>query len=197
MSNVSCPFCGSTEAGSGFFCKKCAKPLRASTVCEQPIKQSNPPAPPLSQPNQSRFMHVAVAVIAVSVVFIAGLLAFPYIQAAIVTSRVETINSNEAFAIMMVRSIGTAQWSFRETEGKYGTLEQLRAKGLLPSDAEVQRGYRFEVKLSANRDSFEVFATPEKYKSTGIRSYYSSDNFVIRGADRAGLPASDFDPVLD
>lgn len=156
--------------------------------------------PPLQtqpvQPAQSQFILVAVGVIAVGVVVIAGLLAFPYIKAAIVANTAETIKSNEAFAIGRARTIGSAQWGFLETEHRSGTLQELHAKGRLSSIDEVKHGYRFEIKLSETHDSFQIFATPEKYRSTGIRSFYSTVTWVIQAGDDADLNASEYDPPL-
>ena len=60
--------------------------------------------------------------------------------------------------------------------------------------AEVRNGYRFE--LSASGDSYELTATPVDYPDSGMRSFYVSEDGVIRGADKRGEAADADDPPI-
>src|SRR5262249_47395760 len=114
--------------------------------------------------------------------------------------------ANEASAIGTLRSIGTAEATYQSTitNGRaFGNLDQLVEAGFLPRGTQSKSGYRFEIKATEDRSRggslyrFEAFATPAAYNSTGRRSYYVSQDFVIRGADKSGRQASSADPPLD
>jgi hypothetical protein len=113
--------------------------------------------------------------------------------------------TNEASAISTLRTIGSAEATYQSTiaSGKsFGTLDQLVQAGLLGKDVATKNGYRFEVTPSETRTGwssqyrFEAFATPVSYDRTGRRSYYTSQDFIIRGADKKGGQASASDPPL-
>src|SRR5262245_31552771 len=114
--------------------------------------------------------------------------------------------ANEASAIATLRSIGTAEATYQSTvtSGRgFGNLDQLIEAGFLPRGAESKSGYRFEIRAMEDRSRFgsqyrfEAFATPVAYRSTGRRSYYVNQDFVIRGADKSGRQASSVDPPID
>ena len=123
------------------------------------------------------------------------------------------IAANEASAISMLRKICTAESTFKATTGegeRYGTLPELRQAGLLPGGEfaniglELKKnGYRFEVRTrqinSPNGPAyrFEAVAIPESYGSSGNRSFYVSEDLVIRAADKGGLEAGSSDLPLD
>jgi hypothetical protein len=108
----------------------------------------------------------------------------------------QVIAANEMAALVRLRSIVTAEMSFRmEDSGKFGTLEELVEKGALtnPSQGKLT-GYRFEVKVKPN--GFEATAVPEKFPITGKRSFYVDESRMIHGADKGGSPATISDPVV-
>jgi hypothetical protein len=114
--------------------------------------------------------------------------------------------ANEASAISSLRQIAQAEEAYRSTEAsgrRFGDLSQLASAGLIPSDlSSGQLGYRFEARPRTigsgdhMQYTFEAFATPSQYNSTGKRSFYVSETNVVRAADRAGLQANSADPPL-
>src|SRR5262249_28538776 len=113
--------------------------------------------------------------------------------------------ANEASAIATLRSIGTAEARYQATvtNGRaFANLDQLVEAGFLPRGGENKSGYRFDVKASETRSRlgseyrFEAFATPAAYNSTGRRSFYTNQEFVIRMADKGGRPADNTDPPI-
>ena len=100
-----------------------------------------------------------------------------------------------AFALSTIRS---AQTSYRTTngEGRYGTLEELVAAGLLDEHFARERG-EYDVELTAYGERFEVTATPKQYGKTGRRSFFLDESGVIRAADHKGKPATAQDPPID
>jgi type II secretory pathway pseudopilin PulG/ribosomal protein L37E len=96
--------------------------------------------------------------------------------------------ANEGSAISSLRTLGSAQATYYSTAGNggYGDLNQLRGASLIQDrqTAEVNNGYRFE--LSIADDSYEVTATPVDYPKSGVRSFYLSEDGVIRAADKRG-----------
>lgn len=106
--------------------------------------------------------------------------------------------ANEASAISTLRTINSAEATYQATAGagKYGTLQQLGADGLIDSKlaSGVRNNYVFDVK--AGDISYQAQATPMKDTDRGSRSFYISEDGVIRGASKGGLPATAFDPPL-
>jgi type IV pilus assembly protein PilA len=106
--------------------------------------------------------------------------------------------ANEAAALNSLRTISTAEEGYQETVGggEYGGLEDLSREGFIKGGmtAEVRSGYRYE--LSVSGDSYELTATPVDYPNSGARSFYLSDEGVIRGADKNGAPADADDPPV-
>jgi type IV pilus assembly protein PilA len=121
--------------------------------------------------------------------------------------------ANEASAIGTMRSIATAEATFQSTKGKgsqFGTLKELIDSGLLAEigGAEIgtelkKSGYRFEVRTREYGSAtgvickFDLFATPESYGSSGKRSFYTCEDYVMRGADKSGREATASDLPLD
>src|SRR5262249_50599185 len=114
--------------------------------------------------------------------------------------------ANEASAIATLRRIGTAEATYQSTVSNgraFGSLDQLVEAGWLSRGTESKSGYKFEIKATEDRSRwgseyrFEAFASPAAYNSTGRRSYYVSQDYVIRGADKSGRQASVVDPPID
>ncbi len=103
--------------------------------------------------------------------------------------------SNEEAAITRLNGIARSEKTYRQyvSLGKYGTLEDLRAKNLIDHGASKD-GYKYAVRLKDN--SYEAIATPEKYGGSSKISYYISTDGLIHFADKQGLEASASDPVL-
>jgi len=116
------------------------------------------------------------------------------------------IVANEASARGTLRIIASAEASYQSTitNGKqFGSIDQLIEAGFLSRGIETRSGYKFDIKATENwtrsgyEYRFEAFATPAVYNSTGRLSYYTCQDFVIRGADKSGRQASSADPPID
>ncbi|MBV9958618.1 MAG: hypothetical protein JO360_09360 [Acidobacteria bacterium] len=113
--------------------------------------------------------------------------------------------ANEDWMIDALRSIHTAEATFKEKQGagQYGSLEQLVKLKLLESarvDA-TQKGYVFEVLLRAGKGetpaAYAVNAVPQTYGVSGRRSFYIDQTGTLRGADKEGGPADATDPPVE
>ena len=106
--------------------------------------------------------------------------------------------ANEGSAIQALRTLHSAQATFQATvgAGKYGTLQELAANHLIDEKlaSGVKNTYRFDIK--PNGMYFEVTATPTRESDTGSRSFFINETGVIRGAVKAGMAATAYDPPL-
>ncbi len=119
--------------------------------------------------------------------------------------------ANEASAIGHLRSLATAEATYQATLGdgrRFAGMQELIASGEIPANSASKNGYQFKVRLldlngnaalagASNATRFEVVATPESYGSTGRRSFYTSEQYVIRCADKGGKEATGSDPDVD
>jgi len=110
--------------------------------------------------------------------------------------------ANEASAINSVRTLAYAEATYQKTtgNGKYGTLEELTESKLIDQDlaAGVKNGYNFAVTINNEiPSSFEVTGVPTSYRSSGLRSFYTDETFVIRGGDNFGGPSTKMDEPLE
>ena len=107
--------------------------------------------------------------------------------------------ANEASAIHSLRKITTAEFTYQSQFAKYATLEELAANGLIDQSlaSGTKSGYSFAVTLdSSNPEAFEVTGVPLSYGSSGTRSFYVDETFVIRGGDNFGGPSTKMDQPL-
>lgn len=107
--------------------------------------------------------------------------------------------ANESSAIATLRTITTAEEKYMSSMvGRCGDLQSLIAGKLLDvslADNE-KNGYRFMV-VSFPAGGCEIHATPVS-ASTGSRSfYYSTEEGLIRAANKNGLPADASDSPLE
>jgi type II secretory pathway pseudopilin PulG len=103
--------------------------------------------------------------------------------------------ANEASAISSIRQIESAERVYQLNFGKYATLNELAAQGLL--DAKLARGtkngYKFTIQLTSDdpdAPGFAVVSVPVGYRQTGRRSFYIDESSVIRAADNSGGPST-------
>lgn len=107
--------------------------------------------------------------------------------------------ANEGSAIQALRIINSAEATYQATAGagKYGTLQELAATGLL--DAKLASGkvnsYRLDIK--PNGMYYEATATPTRESDTGSRSFFINETGVIRGVAKGGMIATAFDPPVN
>jgi len=121
------------------------------------------------------------------------------------------IAANEASAIGHLRRLSTAEDTYQSTVGRglaFGSMDDLIASGAIPRDSASRIGYQFKLRLldndgnpalagSSDAVRFEVVATPLSYGSTGRRSFYVSEEYIIRCADKRGKEATRSDPDVD
>jgi type II secretory pathway pseudopilin PulG len=108
--------------------------------------------------------------------------------------------ANEAATIRSLHVLSNAEEVFQSTtgNGRYGTLQELAAEGLL--DESLSRGmkYQYLFEVRAEGSYYEVLATPSRTADTGSRSFYlSSEEQVVRGAKKGGIAATAYDPPID
>ncbi len=127
------------------------------------------------------------------------------IHAADVGGAIATINepeylvcgNNEATIIQNIRIIQASEATFSSSfgAGNYGNLFQLRSSNLIGSILASGQicGYNISIRTTnatkTAAPTYSINATPQTYPNTGIRSFYSDQNGIIRAADRQGLPA--------
>ena len=119
--------------------------------------------------------------------------------------------ANEASAIGHLRRLATAEATYQSTVGEgqsFTGMQELIASGLIAPNSASKNGYQFKVRLldldgnaalagASDAVRFEVVATPDTYGSTGRRSFYTSEEYVIRCADKKGKEATSSDPDID
>lgn len=110
------------------------------------------------------------------------------------------INTDESSALAALKTIATAQVTFRISNGRYGNLTQLGKPSAGPGYIDKvlgcetepcnKHGYRFfSSDLSAN--SFHCSAVPIS-NSTGIRSFCVTEDGLVR-LDESGANITDWD----
>ncbi|HKO60280.1 MAG TPA: DUF3352 domain-containing protein [Pyrinomonadaceae bacterium] len=106
------------------------------------------------------------------------------------------IFTNESIAKNVLRTITSAQETFRQTKGgSYGSVDELVDAGLLVKEFLDKHGYRIEMTVQSNR--FEATAAPMEYGKTGRRSFYIDQSGILRGGDHAGGAATLSDPPVN
>jgi len=101
--------------------------------------------------------------------------------------------SNETSAVGSVRTIHSAEASYRLRYPAYGALTSLAGASLIdPSlGAGVKSGYQFTV-YQTTGDTFYVLATPTSPGSSGSRQFYVDQSGIIYAASAASNP-----PITD
>ena len=112
--------------------------------------------------------------------------------------------ANEGSAMASLRTLHSAEATYQATrgEGKYGTLSELAAEGLIDSKLATgtKNGYNFTVELTTNEmnyPGFSVVGVPLTYRKTGIRSFFIDETGVIRAGDNSGGPSTKMDLPVD
>ena len=99
---------------------------------------------------------------------------------------------NEAVAQSLLRTIVSAEATYKETTGKgsYGSLDKLAEAKLIASSKEMFTRYGYRIEVTASGNQFEATATPIEYGKTGRISYFVDQSGIIRGGDHGGGAAS-------
>lgn len=97
----------------------------------------------------------------------------------------------EDAAEMMVRIVKAQVVHSSQNNGLYADLPTLVKEGLLPADIETSAstGYRYHMKISVDKRSYQAGAEPAEYGRTGKLSFYLDLNGLIR-KDIGGKPLS-------
>jgi hypothetical protein len=105
--------------------------------------------------------------------------------------------SNESMALYAMERIEGVEASYKheKKKGRYGTLEELVAEGLL--EKTFLEHMEYDIGLTATSDKFEATATPKLYGKTGRRSFFVNESGKVRAADRKGEPATADDPAAE
>ena len=144
---------------------------------------------------------IAIAGLIMSIVSLTSVVPFAIIAAiAIPNLLASRMAANEGSAIYSLRQISAAEQTYHSNFAKYGTLEELAAQHLIdPRLASgTKNGYNFTVELTNDEaEGFAVVGVPITYRSTGKRSFYVDESFVIRAADNNGGPPSKLDAPLN
>ena len=112
--------------------------------------------------------------------------------------------ANEGSAMASLRTLHSAEATYQATrgEGKFGTLSELAAEGLIDSKlaSGTKNGYNFTIELTTdelNYPGFAVIGVPMTYRNTGVRSFYIDQTGVIRAGDNSGGPSTKMDLPVD
>jgi hypothetical protein len=117
-----------------------------------------------------------------------------------------SIQDNERCTIEDMRTLHSAQITYAATvgNGNYGTFPQLYLAGLIRSDLSDYnaRGYLYQYQIvnrepNVNTASFKIWATPQVYGSTAVRSFFIDQTGVLRGGDKNGAQANESDPPIN
>ncbi len=103
-------------------------------------------------------------------------------------------SANEAGAIGTLRTIMHAEAVYYPTHANsFGDATALRSDNLIDETLGangVKSGYRFNIVISGAALRYNITATPVTLDSTGTRSFYTDENYVIRGAVGATADAN-------
>lgn len=101
--------------------------------------------------------------------------------------RIETHHSE---AEEMMGRIYRAQVVYRMDKGRYGTLQDLLAAEIIPSDITdtISTGYKFRLVVTPDGRSYAAFAEPARYGNTGKLSYYIDADGRLQSGDSGGKP---------
>lgn len=112
--------------------------------------------------------------------------------------------ANEGSAQSSLRTLHSAEATYQATrgQGKYGTLNELAAEGLIDAKLAtgMKNGYVFTVEVTTTElddPGFKVVGVPETYRKTGVRSFYIDETGVIRAGDNHGAPSTKDDQPVD
>src|SRR6266404_1744723 len=105
------------------------------------------------------------------------------------------LKANEAATKSELRTLVSAEETYRVTAGGYGTLDELIKAGLISKEPIERYGYEIELTVSANK--FEATAVPIEYGKSGSFSYFVDESAVLRGGDHGGGRATISDSPIE
>ncbi len=117
-----------------------------------------------------------------------------------------SLPDNERCTIADMRALHSAQLTYAAAVGNrnYGTFQQLYLAGLIRGGlaSSSSRGYLFQNQIidyvpDAQPASFKIWATPQVYRTSAIRSFFIDQTGVLRGGDKNGGQANENDPPIN
>jgi hypothetical protein len=92
---------------------------------------------------------------------------------------------NKRAAISTMKTIRSAQITFKAKHDRYGSLKDLIDDKLISKSLSLESYYGFRYKIEAEKDSYKAVATPEKFskkfsESTGDISLFLDQTKIIR-----------------
>jgi hypothetical protein len=104
---------------------------------------------------------------------------------------------NEMMAQGFLRSVHSAEMTFKSTEGHrgYATLDELISASLISVEMIEKYGYRIDLTVSGEK--FTAIAVPLEYGVSGTISYFIDETGNLRGGDHGGGPASASDQPIN
>ena len=151
-------------------------------------QKGSPSAHPMKKPTptQKGFSLIELLIV-VAIIGIVAAIAVPYLEQARQATK-------SASAVTSLRTVNSAQASYRATNGRYGTLAELSADKLIadPSlSAGEKSGYRFDIP-TATALNYEAVADPVLDPSNVYQHYYIDATAIIRSeVGAAATVASD------
>jgi len=99
----------------------------------------------------------------------------------------ERQQSNDSAAVANLRTINTAEATYLSSSGRYGSIADLIAAGLLDDAfSGIKAGYKYSIALDAKSSVYTAEATPSSAK-TGSYGYYTVPDAVVRYSTDASL----------
>lgn len=104
-------------------------------------------------------------------------------------------------AIQIMAHSAEAQFSYASSYGRFGNFDDLFYSGALidpfrTNSMSLGRDWPVDLR-EQNRGNFKMRSTPNFYRETGMYSYFVDQSGILRGADRQGAPADEFDTPID
>ncbi len=112
----------------------------------------------------------------------------------------QRIESSPSYVASSMRSVISAEITYKENYGRYGSLEELASAKLIEPEFGKRHGYA--CKVIFRKESFVLSAVPIKYgrgfpyNHTGLESVFWSESSDFRAADKLGAEADANDPRL-
>lgn len=92
----------------------------------------------------------------------------------------ERQQSNDSAAVANLRTINTAEATYLSSSGRYGSIADLIAAGLLDDTfIVIKAGYKYSITLGETGSIYTAEATPASAK-TGRYGYYTVPDAVVR-----------------
>ncbi|HWT01668.1 MAG TPA: prepilin-type N-terminal cleavage/methylation domain-containing protein [Pyrinomonadaceae bacterium] len=142
-----------------------------------------------STPSQKGFSLIELLIV-VAIIGVIAAIAVPYLEQARQATK-------SASAVTSLRTINSAQASYRSTNGRYGTLAELGTAKLIADQSLVsgeKSGYTFDIPTSTALN-YEAVADPVLDPSNAYQHYYIDATAIIRV--EVGAAATIASPPVD